>query len=344
MSECYEVVIYTASISKYAIPLLERLDPLGLSSYHLFRTHCSVMANTFVKDLSLLGRDLAKTVIVDNTPSAYALQPDNAVPVDTWVGNPRDQRLIELIPVLEALSGVDDVREHIRRLAENYRRTNTYSLLPARAESTSQKAYKKSAMMHTTIDNESEAPPRTFPRQIVTKPIIVRPIKEVVSFPKVVVKPADLLTSSSRCSVRSTPLINLKASSNVGKVNSTSAKTIEPRAGSEIEKNTGVHKSTLILPKELDKFTKYAPRPNTGMFDVAMHSFRIKSSVKTKKIVKSSTRTYTAAGTPKDLIGQIRHVGAIINKMYSPSPVRIVTRNSTVDSAKPRYLLASSHC
>eukprot|EP00826_Nyctotherus_ovalis_P045035 TRINITY_DN4928_c0_g2_i5.p2 TRINITY_DN4928_c0_g2~~TRINITY_DN4928_c0_g2_i5.p2 ORF type:complete len:109 (-),score=5.99 TRINITY_DN4928_c0_g2_i5:121-447(-) len=105
----------------------------------------------------------------------------------------------------------------------------------------------------------------------------------------------------------------------------------------------GVHRSTLILPKELDKFKKCAPRPNTGMFDVAMHSFRMKSSVKTKKIVKSSTRMYTAVTTPKDIIGQIRHVGAIINKMYNPSPVRVITRNTTVDNVKPRYLFTSGH-
>jgi NLI interacting factor-like phosphatase len=34
-----------------------------------------------IKDLSRLGRDLARTVLVDDTPLAFCRQPDNGIPV-----------------------------------------------------------------------------------------------------------------------------------------------------------------------------------------------------------------------------------------------------------------------
>lgn len=38
-SKNFEVVIYTASISKYAEPLMEKLDPNNVCKFRLFREH-----------------------------------------------------------------------------------------------------------------------------------------------------------------------------------------------------------------------------------------------------------------------------------------------------------------
>jgi len=58
MSELYELVIYTASLSKYADPLLDWLDPKRLCHYRLFREHCTFFQGIFVKDLSRTNRPL----------------------------------------------------------------------------------------------------------------------------------------------------------------------------------------------------------------------------------------------------------------------------------------------
>jgi Dullard-like phosphatase family protein len=63
--DLYEVVIFTASLSVYADPLLDILDPHGKIAFRLFRESCSFANGTYVKDLSRLGRDLKKVVIVD---------------------------------------------------------------------------------------------------------------------------------------------------------------------------------------------------------------------------------------------------------------------------------------
>jgi RNA polymerase II subunit A small phosphatase-like protein len=47
----YEVVIFTASLSKYANPLMDILDPLDVAPQRLFREHCTFYNNQFVKDM-----------------------------------------------------------------------------------------------------------------------------------------------------------------------------------------------------------------------------------------------------------------------------------------------------
>lgn len=71
MSKYYELVIYTASLSKYAEPLMKELDKKILCSSHLFREHCTYTNGIFVKDLTLLGREMKDIIIIDNSPNAY---------------------------------------------------------------------------------------------------------------------------------------------------------------------------------------------------------------------------------------------------------------------------------
>jgi CTD small phosphatase-like protein 2 len=59
------VVIFTASQKVYANALLDLLDPAGNLMHHrLFREACLFVQGNFLKDLSVLDRDLSKVRVL----------------------------------------------------------------------------------------------------------------------------------------------------------------------------------------------------------------------------------------------------------------------------------------
>jgi CTD small phosphatase-like protein 2 len=67
----------------------------------------------------MIGRDLAKCIIIDNIASNFKLQPRNGIAISTWTGQPDDISLFNLIPVLKKLvvEGVSDVRDGLEKLS-----------------------------------------------------------------------------------------------------------------------------------------------------------------------------------------------------------------------------------
>jgi RNA polymerase II subunit A small phosphatase-like protein len=100
MGKIYEIVVFTASVSLYANPLLDLLDTNKVISHRLFREHCTFLDGSYVKDLSRLGRDLGNSIIVDNSKNCYKLQPENAMASLTWLEDKRDNQLVRMVPYL----------------------------------------------------------------------------------------------------------------------------------------------------------------------------------------------------------------------------------------------------
>ncbi|KAG5929498.1 hypothetical protein E4U42_005763 [Claviceps africana] len=105
VGELYEVVVFTASVSKYGNPLLDQLDIHKVVHHRLFRESCYNHQGNYVKDLSQIGRDLKDTIIIDNSPTSYIFHPQHAVPISSWFSDAHDNELLDLIPVLEDLAG-----------------------------------------------------------------------------------------------------------------------------------------------------------------------------------------------------------------------------------------------
>ena len=119
ISKLYEIIIFTASISKYALPLLDILDSEKNIKYRLTREHCTFLNGIYIKELKKLNRDLKDLIIVDNSPLAYAFDNDNGIPIKGWYEDKGDKELEKIFPILEFLSKTKDVRTYIKKFVIN---------------------------------------------------------------------------------------------------------------------------------------------------------------------------------------------------------------------------------
>ena len=116
MSLCYDLYIFTASLSHYSKNLIEIIDKNKVIKQVLNRENCKFIKGLYLKDLSIFKRDLKDIIIIDNNPLSYTLNKNNGIPIPSWIDDPNDKELIKLIPIMKYLSKVTDVRPVINKI------------------------------------------------------------------------------------------------------------------------------------------------------------------------------------------------------------------------------------
>ncbi|XP_020335942.1 CTD small phosphatase-like protein 3 isoform X2 [Oncorhynchus kisutch] len=110
MTKHFEMFVYTSAKKEYAGKILDILDPKRrLFRHRLYQQDCTCVLGHYVKDLGVLERDLAKTLM-------------NMLPIKSWSGDKEDKELQKLIPYLERVSGTDDCREVLKRRTDHFHR------------------------------------------------------------------------------------------------------------------------------------------------------------------------------------------------------------------------------
>ncbi|KAM7388018.1 hypothetical protein PAMP_024222 [Pampus punctatissimus] len=123
MAKVYELFVYTCAKKEYAEKILDILDPQRkLFRHRLHQDDCACVLGHYIKDLGVLGRDLAKTVVLDNTPHTYPYHLMNTIPIKSWSGESADRELHRLIPYMEKLSAAEDFREVLKKRKDHFHR------------------------------------------------------------------------------------------------------------------------------------------------------------------------------------------------------------------------------
>ncbi|XP_065180793.1 uncharacterized protein LOC135811480 isoform X2 [Sycon ciliatum] len=115
MSRHYELVVYTAATRGYADQIVTHFNSEGgVNILHILdRNHC---VNGTVKCLARVGRDMQRTVFIDDMPKQVAYNWQNAIAVSPWTGDSEDTELVSLAEVLLTLvmDSPNDVRPQLR--------------------------------------------------------------------------------------------------------------------------------------------------------------------------------------------------------------------------------------
>jgi len=114
----YEIIIFNSGNKKYSDTMLDAIDEKrNIFDYRLYQEHCVIIDNDFVKDLSKIGRNIDKIIIVDSFAQNYRLQKENGINIKPFYGDdPNDRVLYQLGKILvDIAQNGGDVRKGIKK-------------------------------------------------------------------------------------------------------------------------------------------------------------------------------------------------------------------------------------
>ena len=114
----YEIVIFSNGSKKYSDIMINSIEGKEKNiDYRLYRDHCIIYNNDFVKDITKIGRPINKLLIVDNLPQNFRLNKENGIYIKSFYGdNANDKILFNLSKLLVKIGKKGgDIREEIKK-------------------------------------------------------------------------------------------------------------------------------------------------------------------------------------------------------------------------------------
>jgi len=136
----YEILLFAGPSKEYADVMIDSVPPTDTrinrkmniipSTHRLTRRHCSKVEGVLddVKDLSVLGRDLKNVIFVDDRATSYHLQPQNAFPIQSWIGEDSEDKTIFII-LFFCLLNADSTTDVRERISEHVKKRNLRKIL-----------------------------------------------------------------------------------------------------------------------------------------------------------------------------------------------------------------------
>ena len=83
----FDIVIWTVATKEYADPIIDIIEEnKKYFIARLFREHATIKNNSYVKDLTNLGRDINAIIIIDDKDSSFSFQKQNGILIKPFFG------------------------------------------------------------------------------------------------------------------------------------------------------------------------------------------------------------------------------------------------------------------
>ena len=84
----YELISFTNASKEYSDVIINQIEKnRKYFDYNLYREHTVLKGNEFVKDISRIGRDIKKIIIVDNSENNFSLNKENGILIAPFNGD-----------------------------------------------------------------------------------------------------------------------------------------------------------------------------------------------------------------------------------------------------------------
>ena len=118
----YELITFTSASKEYAQPIINEIELKNkYFDYNFYREHSVINGNDFVKDISRIGRDMKRIIIVDNMEENFRLNRKNGIKIKPFYGEQNDRVLDDLSRILIMIvkRGYDDVTTALQYYAND---------------------------------------------------------------------------------------------------------------------------------------------------------------------------------------------------------------------------------
>ena len=126
----YEIISFTNGAKSYSDSIIKQIEARNqYFDYNLYREHSFLYGKEFLKDISRIGRDMKKIIIVDNISNNFKLNPENGIQIAPYFGeySKNDTVLFELKKLLVMFHKLEyeDLRVAIKNYAKDIKNNIT---------------------------------------------------------------------------------------------------------------------------------------------------------------------------------------------------------------------------
>ena len=109
----FELILFSIDSQDVSYPIINMIEnDKKYFDYKFYKDHCVLYKKNLIKDLTLIGRDLSKIIIVDNNETCFELNKENGIKISSFYGDNNDNKLFELKNILKEIyfKNYNDVR------------------------------------------------------------------------------------------------------------------------------------------------------------------------------------------------------------------------------------------